>query len=182
MARWDMVYNVVREAARDVMHWGDAVRSYRYGDGGTGGARSSIVEATLAGSAAAVGADLLVACDGRYSAVRQHMEGGALPPPEFGVVVAFRAAIDEARLPAELRGLIHDHMRVYNTPDVRCVAPGGRHAALAGDAPFVEYSMRGLVRVGVMNIAGGKVHGQAAGAEMYLRFTVSLPDPVGHAF
>ena len=92
MARWDMVYNVVRDAARESMHWGDAVDSYRYtttDDGhhhpGGGAEEAPAVEASLASSGQSVGADLLVACDGRYSAVRQHMEGGSLAPPQFGV-------------------------------------------------------------------------------------------------
>ena len=151
MARWDEVNAVVQRACWDRIKWDQSCTSYRYA---LRADRATVIEAIHSDGTVAE-ADLLVGCDGRYSAVRKHMEGGDLPRPRIGPIATFRAAISEDQLPPELHGLIsdiQDCMRIYNAPDVRCVAPGGRHAALAHDDDFAKHCMRGLVRAGVLRI------------------------------
>ena len=79
-ARWDEVNAEVQRACWDAIEWGDAVTSYRY----TSDAAGKISVAAVFGEGGEVEADLLVASDGRYSAVRKHMEGGRCHPPRVG--------------------------------------------------------------------------------------------------
>ena len=152
MARWDEVNAVCQRAAWSRISWGHKCTGYDYV---TRGADAGVC-ARLSGEGDTVEADLLVGADGRYSAVREHMEGGKLPEPRFGPIATFRTAVAEDALPREHRGLvahIQDCMRVYNTPDVRSVEPGGRYArALGEDDEFVKHCMRGLARAGVLRI------------------------------
>lgn len=152
-ARWDEVNAEVQRACWDAIEWGDAVTGYRYVTDDDG--RMSVAAEFGDGSRSDVEADLLVATDGRYSAVRRFLEGGELPPPRFGppAIADFRVVARESdELAPMLQGVVDDMLRVYNVPDLSLVAPGGRYAHLAADEAFMTDCMRGVARVGVMKI------------------------------
>ena len=152
-ARWDEVNAEVQRACWSAIEWGGAIGSYRYEESPHGAVVAAAFGANAEGSDE-VEADLLVGADGRYSAVRRIVEGGELPAPRFSppAIADFRVVVSEAELPASLRGVVDDMMRVYNTPDPASVAIGGAFAHLGSDTAFVGECMRGLARVGVMRI------------------------------
>ena len=153
-ARWDEVNAVVQQACWEHIEWGDAVQRYEYTSSGNGGNVS--VKAIL--GARDIECDLLIGSDGRYSAVREHMEGGELPPPRFGppAISDFRIVAPEHELPSSLNpSLIEDMLRVYNTPDASLIQPGGKYHHLVkgiDDEGFGASCMAGLARCGVMRI------------------------------
>ena len=147
-ARWDEVNAEVQKACWSSIEWGGAIGSYQYRDSAE---RGGAVVSTDNGDDEF---DLLVGADGRYSAVRRHMEGGELPPTRFSppAIADFRVVVAESQLEPSLRGVVHDMLRVYNAPDARALQPGGEFSHLAADEGFVAECMRGLARVGVMRI------------------------------
>jgi 2-polyprenyl-6-methoxyphenol hydroxylase-like FAD-dependent oxidoreductase len=152
-ARWDHFVAAIRAAAEEDegglgICYDAAVDSYRY-DG------DKVVVSVLNGDGQIDESevDLLIACDGRFSAIRAQVEGGTLPDPDVGDVANFKFLI-----PDTTDGLIDDYVRVYNIPDADALR--GRFPHLADDDAFVKECMSGLARVGIMRMkdpSGDKV-------------------------
>lgn len=146
--RWDDVQRACRVDAENLnlLRWGTKVVGYRVTSEGL----AVHLEDVATGRTWEEEHDLLVATDGRYSAVRTQLEGGAPPEAHVMDIADFRLLV-----PDTTGGLIDDLTRVYNVPDISTLADRFPHlTAAAGDdaAVFEQECMRGLARVGVMRI------------------------------
>ena len=176
-ARWDKAQQAVHDCCPDsTICWGVGVDSVvpveaAATESGRASLRVQCSGAALAGGGA-LEADLVVAGDGRYSALRAASEGGAGAMAEqtgFMDVANFRLVVPDAT-----GGLIDDIDRLYNVPSLAHLDD-----SCANDEEFVTECMGGVARVGVVKLRGYDLEAKPAQGVYVDDFGVARPNPTG---
>ena len=144
VARWDRVHAATRTCERRGVEYGAAIERVDVTESGS----LALTVARGGGGAAAAAsveeADIVVACDGRYSALRAQL---APAVPRYGppYVADFRIVAPGAPPPMDGGPL----WRVYNVPSPAVAA---RYAGDGDGRAAVRAAAQGLVRVGLMRM------------------------------
>jgi 2-polyprenyl-6-methoxyphenol hydroxylase-like FAD-dependent oxidoreductase len=172
--RWDDANTLIRREAGDCIKFEHAVEDQLVCADGT---VSLTLRLPNGSTSTETGFDLLVAGDGRYSAVRSRAEG--TPETTFGSVTNFRILVPNAQAdgtawPEELgpTGLFDDLQLIYNeSPTVEHLA---EDSVLRQNPEFTECVLRSSPRVGIMRIPRSKFK-EEVGESLYIFGNFAIP-------
>jgi len=175
--RWDDANTLIRSMAGNCIRWETAVENYQVDADGR--LTLSLVRAADGTRVIESGFDLLVASDGRYSAVRNAVNGGKPSRTTFGDVCNFRILVPNAQPEGKpwpekvgAEGLFDDLTLFYNeTPTTEIL---DKDPALAGSPGFEESVLRSSPRVGVMRIPRSRLKNDV-GESLYMFGNFGIP-------
>ncbi len=173
--RWDDANTLIRKLAGDCIQWETTVDGHTVAPDGKITVTLSHADGTTSTDA---DFDLLVAGEGRYSPVRNRVNGGTVQA-NFGDVCNFRILVPNAQpdgqpWPEEMgpAGLFDDLQLIYNeSPTAKNLS---EDSALKDDPEFMECVMRSTPRIGIMRIPRSKFK-EEVGESLYIFGNFAIP-------